>query len=142
MTVSGIMQIGLAQYFSGNVLEVINRIAANVSNAATIIVAAVPEGLPLIVKLVTKQNVSTMEKFNILAKNPNKIPELAYVNLICTDKTGTLTTGVMSPEVIIDGEGNEVRDNSDLVKTLHESIVLNNSSFYNEEHLSLIHIYC
>lgn len=134
MTVSGIMQIGLAQYFSGNVLEVINRIAANVSNAATIIVAAVPEGLPLIVKLVTKQNVSTMEKFNILAKNPNKIPELAYVNLICTDKTGTLTTGVMSPEVIVDGEGNEVRDNSDLAKTLHESIVLNNSSFYNEEH--------
>lgn len=134
MTVSGIMQIGLAQYFSGNVLEVINRIAANVSNAVTIIVAAVPEGLPLIVKLVTKQNVSTMEKFNILAKNPNKIPELAYVNLICTDKTGTLTTGVMSPEVIVDGEGNEVRDNSDLAKTLHESIVLNNSSFYNEEH--------
>lgn len=134
MTVSGIMQAGLAQYFSGNVLEIINKIAANVSNAATIIVAAVPEGLPLIVKLVTKQNVNIMEKFNILAKNPNKIPELAYVNLICTDKTGTLTTGVMSPEVIVDGEGNEVRDNSDLAKTLHESIVLNNSSFYNEEH--------
>ena len=110
MTVSGIMQAGLAQYFSGNVLEIINKIAANVSNAATIIVAAVPEGLPLIVKLVTKQNVNIMEKFNILAKNPNKIPELAYVNLICTDKTGTLTTGVMSPEVIVDGEGNEVRD--------------------------------
>lgn len=118
MTVSGIMQAGLAQYFSGNVLEIINKIAANVSNAATIIVAAVPEGLPLIVKLVTKQNVNIMEKFNILAKNPNKIPELAYVNLICTDKTGTLTTGVMSPEVIVDGEGNEVRDNSDLAKTL------------------------
>lgn len=134
MTVSGIMQAGLAQYFSGNVLEIINKIAANVSNAATIIVAAVPEGLPLIVKLVTKQNVNIMEKFNILAKNPNKIPELAYVNLICTDKTGTLTTGVMSPEVIVDGEGNEVRDNSDLAKTLYESIVLNNSSFYNEEH--------
>lgn len=43
MTVSGIMQAGLAQYFSGNVLEIINKIAANVSNAATIIVAAVPE---------------------------------------------------------------------------------------------------
>lgn len=40
----------------------------------------------------------------------------------------------MSPEVVIDGEGNEVGNNSDLAKTLHESIVLNNSSFYNEEH--------
>ena len=55
--------------------------------ALTIIVAAVPEGLPLIVKLVTKQNVKVMEKFNILAKNPAKIPELAYVDFICTDKT-------------------------------------------------------
>ena len=69
----------------------------------TIIVAAVPEGLPLIIKLVTKQNVSTMEKFNILAKNPGKIPELAYVNLICTDKTGTLTTGVMTPKTMVNG---------------------------------------
>ena len=31
---------------------------------------------------------------------------LAYVDLICTDKTGTLTTGIMTPKTIIDGNGN------------------------------------
>lgn len=73
MTVSGIMQAGgMSQYFNGGILENIKKIATNFSIALTIIVAAVPEGLPLIVKLVTKQNVSTMEKFNILAKNQEK----------------------------------------------------------------------
>lgn len=134
MTVSGILHVGFNEYFSGNILEVINKIATNLSNALTVIVAAVPEGLPLIIKLVTKQNVKTMERFNILAKNPNKIPELAYVNLICTDKTGTLTTGKMTPEVIIDGNGDELRDNSDLAKVIHESIILNNTCFYDKEH--------
>ena len=104
MTVSGIMNVGgFGSYFSGDILEIVQKIAQNFANALTIIVAAVPEGLPLIIKLVTKQNVSTMEKFNILAKNPGKIPELAYVNLICTDKTGTLTTGVMTPKTMVNG---------------------------------------
>ena len=51
----------LAHNFSGDILEIVQKIAQNFANALTIIVAAVPEGLPLIIKLVTKQNVSTME---------------------------------------------------------------------------------
>ena len=86
LTGAGIAKVGFSNYFGGNILEVIQKIAQNFSVALTIIVAAVPEGLPLIVKLVTKQNVKTMEKFNILAKNPGKIPELAYVDIICTDR--------------------------------------------------------
>ena len=82
LTMTGIMSVGFSNYFGGNVLDVIQKIAQNFSVALTIIVAAVPEGLPLIVKLVTKQNVRTMETFNILAKNPGKIPELAYVDII------------------------------------------------------------
>ena len=101
----------MSEYFGGNILDVVQKIAQNFSVALTIIVAAVPEGLPLIVKLVTKQNVKTMEKFNILAKNPGKIPELAYVDIICTDKTGTLTTGVMTPKEIIDGFADAVECN-------------------------------
>ena len=111
LTISGILQVGFGAYFDGGILNIIQKIAQNFSIALTIIVAAVPEGLPLIVKLVTKQNVKTMERFNILAKNPNKIPELAYVDIICTDKTGTLTTGVMTPKKIIDMFGNDINKN-------------------------------
>lgn len=133
LTISGIAQVGFGEYFSGGVLNIIQKIAQNFSVALTIIVAAVPEGLPLIVKLVTKQNVKTMEKFNILAKNPGKIPELAYVDIICTDKTGTLTTGIMTPKKIIDAEGNEVDKESDLWKNIENNICLNNSATFDSD---------
>lgn len=133
LTISGIAQVGFGEYFSGGILNIIQKIAQNFSVALTIIVAAVPEGLPLIVKLVTKQNVKTMEKFNILAKNPGKIPELAYVDIICTDKTGTLTTGIMTPKKIIDGFGNEVNKDSVLWNNIKANISLNNSATFDSE---------
>ena len=132
MTITGILNAGsLSQYFSGSILESIQKVAQNVSNALTIIVAAVPEGLPLIVKLVTKQNVSTMEKFNILAKNTGKIPELAYVNLICTDKTGTLTTGEMTSTVMVNGNCQDIfNKESSLNELIDLNICMNNSAVF------------
>lgn len=133
LTVTGIASVGLGEYFSGGILEIVQKLAQNISVALTIVVAAVPEGLPLIVKLVTKQNVSTMEKFNILAKNPNKIPELAYVDLVCTDKTGTLTTGVMTPSKIIDGASNDITSNYKSFDTFVNNICLNNSAMFDSQ---------
>ena len=133
LTMTGILEVGFGEYFGNGFLNTIQNLAQNFSVALTIVVAAVPEGLPLIVKLVTKQNVKTMERFNILAKNPNKIPELAYVDLICTDKTGTLTTGIMTPKTIIDGNGNEVDRSSGLWSNIEANICLNNSATFDSE---------
>lgn len=74
-----------------------------------------------------------MEKFNILAKNPGKIPELAYVDIICTDKTGTLTTGVMTPKTIIASNTKEIDMNSKLWNEMKNNIVLNNSSTFDKD---------
>lgn len=101
-------------------MMIFKDIVEKASVALTIIVAAVPEGLPMIVKLVTQQNVVNMEKANILAVNPNKIPEMAYLNLVCTDKTGTLTTGIMTPE-IISGDA------------FQENLVLNNEAVFDKD---------
>lgn len=128
-TGTGIAEAGFAEYFSGGALEVIKTLATNVSVALTIIVAAVPEGLPLIVKLVTKMNVKTMERSNILTKNPGKIPEMAYLNYICTDKTGTLTTGIMTPKAYLSPEG-QVSEPKNLPKKLMQNIILTNGSFF------------
>ena len=133
LTVTGILNVGFNKYFNDGILNIIQKIAQNFSVALTIIVAAVPEGLPLIIKLVTKQNVSTMERFNILAKNTGKIPELAYVDIICTDKTGTLTTGEMTPKKVIDANGNEVDKKSDLWRNIENNICLNNSAIFDSE---------
>lgn len=133
LLVSGIAEVGFREYFGGGILDTIQKIAQAFSVALTIVVAAVPEGLPLIINIVTKQNVKTMERFNILAKNPNKIPELAYVDLICTDKTGTLTTGVMTPTTVIDGYGNEVDQGTNLWDYIKKNICLNNNATYDAE---------
>ena len=133
LLVTGIAEVGFREYFGGGILDTIQKIAQAFSVALTIVVAAVPEGLPLIINIVTKQNVKTMERFNILAKNPNKIPELAYVDLICTDKTGTLTTGVMTPMTVIDGYGNEVDQGTNLWDCIKQNICLNNSATYDAE---------
>lgn len=131
--ISGIAKLGFTGYMGSTIPEIVNTIATNISVALTIIVAAVPEGLPLIVQLVTKQNVTKMEKSNILARNAGKIPELANIDLICTDKTGTLTTGIMSPQVIIDGNGNEIdiKGTDERIASIKENMILNNSSVYN-----------
>ncbi len=75
----------------------IYTILSSATIALTIFVAAVPEGLPFIIGIITGQNVNTMIKNNILAKNPHKIPEAGNIQLLCTDKTGTLTKGFLQP---------------------------------------------
>lgn len=130
---SGIIEVGFEGYFSGGAIDIIQKIATNFSVALSIIIAAVPEGLPMIVQLVTKQNVKVMEKFNILAKNPGKIPELAYVDLICTDKTGTLTTGIMSPKTVIDGNGIEISKDDPIWNRIKINISVNNSATFDRD---------
>ena len=76
-----------------------------------------------------------MERSNILAKNPGKIPELAYVNIICTDKTGTLTTGMMTPKKVISGNGEEVNRDSSLWNQIKENICLNNSAVFDSNNM-------
>lgn len=72
-----------------------------------------------------------MEKFNILAKNTGKIPELAYVNLICTDKTGTLTTGEMTSTVMINGNCQDIfNKESSLNELIDLNICMNNSAVF------------
>ena len=133
LLVTGIMDVGFDEYFSGGVIDIVQKIATNFSVALSIIIAAVPEGLPMIVQLVTKQNVKIMEKFNILAKNPGKIPELAYVDLICTDKTGTLTTGIMSPKSVIDGSGSEISKDDPIWNRIKVNISVNNSATFDSD---------
>ena len=130
---SGILRTGFTEYFAGDILQTIRVIASNISVALSVVVAAVPEGLPLIVQLVTQMNVKIMEKSNILAKNPSKIPELAYVNYVCTDKTGTLTTGVMTPKAIITGDiKTQTIETKNIPSILKDNIALTSGSMFDK----------
>ncbi|KAI5476993.1 Ca2+-transporting ATPase [Pseudohyphozyma bogoriensis] len=64
--------------------------------AVTIVVVAVPEGLPLAVTLALAFATRRMTKQNLLVRVLGACETMANATVICTDKTGTLTTNKMS----------------------------------------------
>ena len=71
----------------------------------TVIVVAVPEGLPMMVAVVLSANMKRMVKDKVLVKKLVGIETAGSLNILFTDKTGTLTTGKMSVDRIITGSG-------------------------------------
>ena len=73
----------------------------------TVIVVAVPEGLPMMIAVVLSSNIRRMIKDNVLVKKPVGIEAAGSMNILFTDKTGTLTEGKMSVESVMLGSGEE-----------------------------------
>ena len=108
--------------------DIIYIIISAITLALTIFVASVPEGLPFIIGIITSQNARKMSRANLLAKNPHKIPEAGNIQLLCTDKTGTLTYGRMIPVANYTANGQDVGFNfeeSGAISEFTNAIILN-----------------
>lgn len=91
---------------------------------ASIVIMAVPEGLPMMNSLVQSMNTESMYKKNILVSHKAAFSDSAYMNLLFSDKTGTITEGNLSLVEFIRGDGTITDKLSD--PDFLEAITLNN----------------
>jgi len=69
--------------------------------ALLLLILGIPEGLPVAISLTLVLGAKKMEAENVLVKKPKKGEVMGTVTTICTDKTGTLTTGIMTVKSLV-----------------------------------------
>ena len=152
----GAILVSLSYLFSVTIIEnnfELNAIINTVTNfplmfghilraltlSVTIIVVAVPEGLPLMRTLVLSSNMKRMLKSNVLVRNLMGIETAGNINMLFTDKTGTITKGKLEVIAISDAEGTLYKSKQDLKQNpsyytrVKLSLTANNESKYSEE---------
>ena len=106
--------------------------------AVTIIVVSVPEGLPMMITLVLSSNMKRMLKNNVLVRKLVGIETAGSLNILFTDKTGTLTKGKLDVVGFITSELNSYKKIEELTspvlkKIFITSILGNNDSLIDEK---------
>lgn len=84
--------------------------------SVTIIVVAVPEGLPMMITLVLSSNMRRMLKNNVLVRKLTGIETAGSLNILFTDKTGTLTKGKLEVIGLINANYKEFQTELELFK--------------------------
>lgn len=127
---------GIVQTIS-NLPVLMGHILYVLTLSVTIIVVAVPEGLPMMITLVLSSNMKKMLKNNVLVRKLVGIETAGNLNILFTDKTGTLTKGKLEVVSFMDGNMKLYKNESEIKKELQsllkESIIYNSEGEFGEE---------
>lgn len=120
-----------AAYFA-DMTTVIADLVQAVILAIIIIVMAVPEGLPLMIAIVSSLNMRKMLHDNVLVRKLVGIETAGSLNLLFTDKTGTITKGQLEVVRFLTGDLQEITDFTSLPVRIKEltcqQVLINTSS--------------
>lgn len=114
---------------------IIQELLHSITLGLTVVIMAVPEGLPMMIAVVLSSNVKRMLRDNVLVRKSTGIEAAGSMNILFTDKTGTLTRGKMSVESIILDDGsvvcniNELKESRpNIFRSFCENSVYNSSA--------------
>lgn len=126
---------GINAYFSSGWVKILQDSIKALSLAIIIVVCAVPEGLPLMISLVLMQNTKKMLEHQVLVRKAIGIETAGSLNVLFSDKTGTITKGSLEVVDFFSAKGSviskkELEDNKILKEKLLITIVSNSASIY------------
>lgn len=122
-----------------NVPLLIGHLLYALTLSVTIIVVAVPEGLPMMITLVLSSNMKRMLKDHVLVRKLVGIETAGSLNILFSDKTGTITKGKLEVTEFLSGTLKHYHNESELMLApkfcdkVRMSIVLNNASSYDTD---------
>lgn len=124
--IAGVLHV-IMSFVRGNAVfelaSIIGLVLEAVMLIVTIIIMAVPEGLATVVNLVQSMNTENLYKSHILVSHKANYSDSAFMNILFSDKTGTITYGVLKLVEWLDGTG---KVNNGATPELIESITINN----------------
>lgn len=104
----------IINYINHSELTLTKRLVDSLLAGITIAMATIPEEIPVILTVFLAMGSWSLTKKNTLTKNMKAIETLGTVNVLCTDKTGTITENKMIVE--------DIYTNSEtFIKTLYQS---------------------
>ena len=129
---------GPGVYFTAAPQVILQDLVHAVSLAVVIIVCAVPEGLPLMISIVLMQNTSKMLDHNVLVRKAEGIETAGSLNILFSDKTGTITKGKLEVVDFFLGDGESLDEQqleqSAIRPLLDVAIGKNTQSLFDGEH--------
>lgn len=112
------------------------ELVAMIKTAIALAVAAIPEGLPIVATIALARGMIRLSRHNVIVKNLQAVQTLGEVNVICTDKTGTLTEDRMEAveiflpsRVLSEEEFSSAGEKEPVKQLLLSGILCNNASY-------------
>lgn len=127
---------GISSYFSQDIFVVLGDIMTALAIAVTIIVCAVPEGLPLVIALVLMQNTGKLLRVNVLVRKSIGIETAGSLNILFSDKTGTITKGQLEVVDFFTGNAKAIdyKNNETIKEALSLCIGKNTGAMFDSFH--------
>lgn len=130
---------GFSNYIAAGWSDILMNIIEAVSLAILIVVCAVPEGLPLMISLVLMQNTSRMLDHNVLVRKAVGIETAGSLNILFSDKTGTITKGSLEVVEFFTPDGvaislDKMKDHGKVKSMVNIAVGKNTASMFDGQH--------